>query len=95
MNKSLPLLAIALLPLRAQAADDTFDFFKEEAQVITASRRPEAIQRVPVSIDVVTSADIAAYGFKNIWDALRYRAGVDVRVARFRSVPNTAAELTP
>ena len=69
----------ALIFIAASArADDVFQFFKEEADVITASRRPEPALRAPAAVDVVTAEDIRAYGFKNIWDALRYRAGVDV-----------------
>jgi iron complex outermembrane receptor protein len=70
--------ALLLLAASARAADDPFDFFREESQIVTASRRPEPASRAPAAVDVVTAEDIAAYGFKNIWDALRYRAGVDV-----------------
>jgi iron complex outermembrane receptor protein len=60
------------------AADDAFEFFKEEAQVVTVSRRPEPALSAPAAVEVVTAADIEAYGFKTVWDALRYRAGMDV-----------------
>ena len=70
------LLLGAVVP--ASAADDAFEFFKEEANVVTASRRPESALRAPAAVDVVTAADIKAYGFKEIWDILRYRAGMDV-----------------
>jgi iron complex outermembrane receptor protein len=60
------------------AADDAFEFYKEEAQVVTVSRRPEPALNAPAAVDVITAADIEAYGFKNIWDALRYRTGMDV-----------------
>ena len=62
----------------ARAADDAFEFYKEEAQVVTASRRPEPALRAPAAVDVVTAEDIKAYGFKEIWDVLRYRVGMDV-----------------
>ena len=62
----------------ARAADDAFEFYKEEAQVVTASRIPEPALRAPAAVDVVTAADIKAYGFKDIWDVLRYRVGMDV-----------------
>ncbi|MFI5346369.1 MAG: TonB-dependent receptor plug domain-containing protein [Elusimicrobiota bacterium] len=75
-------LSVALLLLCAGApafaADDAFEFFKEEAQVVTASRRAEPAWRAPAAVDVVTAEDIKAYGFKEIWDALRFRAGMDV-----------------
>ncbi|MDD5303715.1 MAG: TonB-dependent receptor [Elusimicrobia bacterium] len=62
----------------ARAAADDFEFFKEEAQFVTASRRPEPALRAPAAVDVITASDIKAYGFKEIWDVLRYRAGMDV-----------------
>ena len=71
----LPLLCAAIPVF---AADDAFEFFKEEAQVVTASRRPESALRAPAAVDVITAADIKAYGFKEIWDVLRYRVGMDV-----------------
>ena len=70
------LLGGAAVP--ASAADDAFEFFKEEAQVVTVSRRVESALRAPAAVDVITAADIRAYGFKEIWDVLRYRAGMDV-----------------
>ena len=77
MGRLLPLVLL-LLSVSARAADDAFEFFKEESQVTTVSRRPESALRAPAAVDVVTAEDIKAYGFKNIWDALRYRVGVDV-----------------
>ncbi|MFI5349430.1 MAG: TonB-dependent receptor plug domain-containing protein [Elusimicrobiota bacterium] len=76
MNRVLP-LALLLLAAPASADDEAFEFFKEEAQVVTASRRPEPALRAPAVVDVVTAEDIKAYGFRNIWDALRYRVGVN------------------
>jgi outer membrane receptor for ferrienterochelin and colicin len=70
------LLSGAALP--ARAADDAFEFFKEEAQVVTVSRRVETALRAPAAVDVITAADIKAYGFREIWDVLRYRVGMDV-----------------
>ncbi|HXS99966.1 MAG TPA: TonB-dependent receptor [Elusimicrobiota bacterium] len=73
------LAAVLLLAAAsARADDDAFQFFKEEAQVVTASRRPEPALRAPAAVDVVTAEEIKAYGFKEIWDVLRYRAGMDV-----------------
>jgi len=75
-------MAFALLLLgiaaSASAADDAFEFFQEEAKIVTASRRSEPAWSAPAAVDVITAEDIRAYGFKEIWDALRYRAGMDV-----------------
>ncbi|HEX4047105.1 MAG TPA: TonB-dependent receptor, partial [Elusimicrobiota bacterium] len=70
------LLAAAASPVRAEG--DAFEFYKEEAQVVTASRRSEPALNAPAAVDVITAADIKAYGFKELWDVLRYRAGMDV-----------------
>ncbi len=70
------LTAIASSP--AHAVDDAFDFFREEAKVYTASRRPESSWRAPMAVDVVTAAEIEAYGHNNLADILRFRAGIDV-----------------
>ena len=78
MKKPLALALALSLAAPAFAADDAFEFYKEEAQVVTASRRPEPALNAPAAVDVVTAADIKAYGFKEIWDVLRYRAGMDV-----------------
>lgn len=67
----------ALAPVRARANDD-FDFFREEAKVFTASRRVEPALQSPVAVEVVTADEIRAYGYTEIWDALRFRAGMDV-----------------
>lgn len=69
---------IAFLAPRAHAEEDVFRFYQEEAEVVTASRRPQPAWRSPVAVDVVTAEEIAAYGYKNIWDAMRFRVGMDV-----------------
>jgi iron complex outermembrane receptor protein len=75
-----PLLLLLLIAVAVpvHADDDAFEFYKEEAQVVTVSRRPEPALRAPAAVDVITAEDIKAYGFKEIWDVLRYRAGMDV-----------------
>jgi iron complex outermembrane receptor protein len=62
----------------AHAGDDAFEFFREEAHVYTASRRAEPALQAPVAVEVITADEIRAYGYTEIWDALRYRAGMDV-----------------
>ncbi|MDP3542401.1 MAG: TonB-dependent receptor [Elusimicrobiota bacterium] len=74
-------MALAAFPAGA-AEDDAFEFFREEAKVYTASRRLEATAQAPVAVDVVTAEEIAAYGYRNLADLLRFRAGLDVSDAR-------------
>jgi iron complex outermembrane receptor protein len=78
MRRSALILLFAGTALPALAADDAFEFYKEEAQVVTASRRPEPARLAPAAVDVITADDIRAYGFKELWDILRFRAGMDV-----------------
>ena len=77
--RALLLLALAV---PASAQDDAFEFFREEAMVSVASRRPEAAWRAPVAVDVVTAEEIKAYGYSSLPDLLRFRAGMDVVCAR-------------
>ncbi len=75
----LTVLIVSLLGApRIRAADDAFHFYEEEAQVVSASRWKEPARLAPVAIDVVTAEDIRAYGYTDIWDALRFRVGMDV-----------------
>lgn len=60
------------------AEDESLEFFQEEAQVTTASRRPQSILETPVAVDVITTEEIRASGVTNIWDLLRFRIGMDV-----------------
>lgn len=62
----------------ASGPDDDFQFFKEESQVVTASRAPQARSQAPATVYVVTSDDIRDSGARTIWDALRNVPGVDV-----------------
>ena len=79
-------LKVGILLLQASVAwaqnDDLFEFFAAEAQVITASRRPQAILQAPATVYVVTAEDIEASGAHNLWDALRSVPGVDVMSSR-------------
>jgi len=74
------ILGVFLLPVsRVMADPDTaFDFFQEEAKVVSASRQPESRDQVPATVYVVTSEDIKDSGAQHIWDALRNVPGVDV-----------------
>lgn len=57
---------------------DIFEFFSQEAKIITASRIPASRQRSPATVYVVTGQEIKDSGAQNIWDALRGLPGVDV-----------------
>jgi iron complex outermembrane recepter protein len=73
----------AIQPLQAWAeVDDAFKFFQEEAQVVTASRRQQQINTVPMAVDVITQEEIRTSGATNLWDLLRFRVGMDVMNAR-------------
>jgi len=78
LAQCLAALLAALIAAPAFADDDAFEFFREEARVYTASRRSEPSARAPVAVDVVTAAEIKAYGWRSLADILRFRAGMDV-----------------
>jgi len=62
--------------------DDAFQFFQEEAKVVTASRREQSIKDIPAAVDVITAEDIRVSGATTLWDLLRFRVGMDVLDAR-------------
>lgn len=62
---------------RAESVD-AFEFFQEEAKVVTASRREQPVSEAPVAVDVITAEDIKASGATHLWDLLRFRVGMDV-----------------
>jgi len=57
---------------------DLFEFFREEAKVISASRRPQPLYRAPATVYVVTGEELMASGAQTLWDGLRRVPGVDV-----------------
>ena len=75
------LLLLSATGARAQSGD-LFEFFAEEAQVITASRRPQAIRQAPATVHVVEGEDLRASGAHTLWDVLRPVPGVDVMSIR-------------
>jgi len=88
-------LVIAVFALSARpawaAGDDDLRYYDEESglrerlqwsRVQTASRRGESLRRAPSSVTVITAEDIRASGAVNLWDLLRFRAGVDVEDAQ-------------
>ena len=76
----LSLLAGLLLVLAspARGADDPFEFFEQEARVVTAAKRLQPADEVPASVDVITRRDIEASGAADLCDLLRFRPGLDV-----------------
>ncbi|MFQ5598998.1 MAG: TonB-dependent receptor plug domain-containing protein [Candidatus Krumholzibacteriia bacterium] len=65
----------------AQGAED-FEFFAVEAEVISASHRPQPIHLAPATVYVVSHEDIMTSGAQTLWDALRAVPGVDVVTTR-------------
>ena len=87
MNRALPLIGLvaalsAAMPQTVLADDDLFEFFAEEAQVITASRRPRPIRQVPATVYVIKGEELTRAGVHTLWDALRSVPGVDVMSMR-------------
>ena len=66
----------------AEDGPSEFDFFAQEAQTITASRRLQPVREAPVAVEVITEEEIRASGATNIWDLMRFRVGMEVMDAR-------------
>lgn len=82
MRRTVVRVAAALLLHAAPAAraQDTqdFEFFADEAKVVSASREPRPLSLAPATVYVLTAADLRASGAQTLWDALRAVPGVDV-----------------
>src|SRR5258706_305667 len=79
------LSTLIVLPSTLGAAgnvEETFKFFEEESQVVTASRYKQSIQESPMAVEVITAEEIKESGAVNLWDLMRFRAGMDVTDAR-------------
>ena len=76
---SLCFIAVAGL---ARAEDEAVEFFQQEANVVSASKREQPIHQAPATVDVITSEDIRASGAVDLWDVLRFRTGVQVGSTR-------------
>jgi|SRR5579863_5251918 len=76
--------ALLFLPasLSFAAVDESVQYFEEEAQVTTASRRLQPAREAPVAVDVITQEEIRASGATTIWDLMRFRVGMDVMDGR-------------
>lgn len=70
-------LFAAAAPARALESDD-LEFFAEEAKVLTASRRLEPVREAPAAVEIVTAEEIRQSGAVNLWDFMRFRAGMNV-----------------
>ncbi|MDC4227473.1 MAG: TonB-dependent receptor plug domain-containing protein [Candidatus Manganitrophus sp.] len=62
----------------AEEAPLELEFFAQEAQTVTASRRLQPVREAPVAVEVITPEEIQASGASNLWDLLRFRVGMDV-----------------
>ena len=82
MNYYVLLLVAMVSMLQVRAAwtqsGDLFEFFEEEAQVITASRRPQSVPQAAATTYVITSEDIRISGVHTLWEVLRMVPGMDV-----------------
>ena len=75
---SFVLFLLGLALPSAAVVDEEFDFFREEARFLTASRRAISERKAPASVHVITSEELNASGSVTLWDALRLVPGVDV-----------------
>lgn len=79
---------LALLPCIAHGHEghepnqSDFEFFANEAEVVSASHRPQPLHLAPATVHVVTAEEIRASGAQTLWDALRSVPGVDVVTSR-------------
>lgn len=74
------------------SSDDAFNFFLQEAEVVTASRQAQKKSDSPVAIEVITREDIEHSGARNIQDLLRFRVGMDV--SESQSIEGNIAEVS-
>jgi iron complex outermembrane receptor protein len=72
----------ATLALANVNGNDAFQFFAEEAKVVSASHQPQDAKRLTSTVYVVTSEEIKDSGATTIWDALRNVPGLDVMTSR-------------
>src|SRR6266480_7503664 len=80
MRRALCIMIVSLVftEQHVSAAEDYLNFYKQEADVVSASLRPQPAKQTPATVYVVTQQDIKDSGAINIWDALRSVPGVDV-----------------
>jgi outer membrane receptor for ferrienterochelin and colicin len=79
MNRLFSLILCLLQTATCWAQEgDLFEFFREEARVTSASRRPQPLYRAPATVYVVSGEELMASGAQTLWDGLRRVPGVDV-----------------
>jgi iron complex outermembrane receptor protein len=62
----------------AATAEDIFQFFEQEAKVVTASRRAQTVREAPANIRVITREQIRAQGARTLADVLLFIPGVQI-----------------
>jgi len=82
LNRVVISAVLSMVTTQAVAGNRALEFFEDEAQVTTASRRPEPERLAPVTVEVITSEQIQASGATNLWDLMRYSPGMDVSDGR-------------
>ena len=74
--------AVALsAPASWSQEDDLFEFFEEEARVISALHQPHNRHNASATVHVITADEIAAFATYDLWNALRSVPGLDVASA--------------
>ena len=64
------ILALILFPSKAYS-EDAFQFFAEEAKVITASKQDQTLAHATSVMTVVTAADIELWGVRTLYEVLK------------------------
>ncbi|WP_192954650.1 TonB-dependent receptor [Gallaecimonas mangrovi] len=75
MGFSKTLIAIALLPLAAQAADTSSN---TDEHLVVLGRQPQNIDSIAADVTVISQTDIEKSGAQSLEDLLRGRAGIQV-----------------
>lgn len=70
--------SIALSASAQEATDSADSELRVEAVTVTATRRAESVQDIPLNIAAVGSAQIEEQGFDELADVLAYVPGINV-----------------
>ena len=73
----MPVLALLSCPVSAvkAAGSDAFQFFEEEALVITSAKRAQKVAETAANTGVITARDIDLYGYRTLGEALQSLPG--------------------
>jgi iron complex outermembrane recepter protein len=84
MKKIVSIIVVSLICVEGPlwAAEEDMNFYKQEAEVVSASLRPQSAQQTPATVYVITQQDIKDSGEIYWWDLFRGVPGVDVRQFR-------------